>query len=125
MSKLKPFHESIVDAIDLCQEKDIFILSSILVNTKIPKNHNVIIAAWEKKIEELSCPDYDVVDAILEQKKEAEEKSVDVTFLTDDPKIKSQLMQLGHSFSQVVAENNADLAESIRQEALMLKGETK
>jgi hypothetical protein len=45
----------------------------------------------------------------------------DTTFLTDNPMIEGKLMKLGHAFTQAVAENNAMLAEKIRQEALALK----
>ncbi len=48
-------------------------------------------------------------------------KKVDTTFLTDNPNIEGKLMQLGHAFTQAVAENNTKLAEAIRKEALALK----
>ncbi len=48
-------------------------------------------------------------------------KKVDTTFLTNDPKIRGKLMQLGHAFTQAVAEGNTELAKKIRQEALALK----
>lgn len=38
------------------------------------------------------------------------------------PKLNPSLCNWGHSFTQAVAENNTTLAESIRQEALALKG---
>ena len=59
----------------------------------------------------------------MTRKKKADTKKVDKTFLTDDCKIKGKLMQLGHAFTQAVAENNAKLAKNIRREALVLKGE--
>jgi len=51
----------------------------------------------------------------------ARKKKVNTTFITNDPKIKGKLMQLGHAFTQAVAENNARLAEAIRKEAIQLK----
>lgn len=51
------------------------------------------------------------------------QKIDDTTFVTDDPRIKGKIMQLGHAFTQAVAENNAKLAKDICQEALALKGE--
>ena len=52
------------------------------------------------------------------------QKMDDTTFVTDDPRIKGKIMQLGHAFTQAVAENNVKLAKDICQEALMLKGKT-
>lgn len=54
------------------------------------------------------------------------EKNIDPTFLADDIKDKNairKIMQLGHSFTMAIAENNSDLAEKIRQEAIALKNE--
>ena len=52
------------------------------------------------------------------------QKIDDTTFVTDDPRIKGKIMQLGHAFTQAVAENDAKLAKAICQEALALKKET-
>lgn len=46
-------------------------------------------------------------------------------FKTNDPKLKNKLMQLGHSFTQAIAENNNELAESICQEANVLKNKSR
>lgn len=51
-------------------------------------------------------------------------KNIDSAFLADDikdEKITRKIMQLGHSFIMAIAENNNELAEEIRQEAVALK----
>ena len=45
----------------------------------------------------------------------------DKTFVTKDKRIMGKLMQLGHSFTQAVSEENAELVNSIIQEAKKLK----
>lgn len=55
----------------------------------------------------------------------SKKQKMDTTFVTDDPKIEGKILQLGHAFTQAVAENNAKLAKDICQEALVLKGEAK
>jgi len=45
------------------------------------------------------------------------------TFLTDNPKIEGRLMQLAHSFTIAVAEENEKLARDICKEAIKLKKE--
>lgn len=60
-----------------------------------------------------------------DQRMSKKQKMNDTTFVTNDPRIEGKIMQLGHAFTQAVAENNAKLAEDICQEALALKGKTK
>ncbi len=54
MLNTKPFHESIVDAIDNCTgpgeeaKEKLTTLGDLIINTKIPKNHIVIWAAFER-----------------------------------------------------------------------------
>ena len=68
---------------------------------------------------------YTGLRAILEFIESERAKKIihDTTFVTDDPRIKGKIMQLGHAFTQAVAENNIKLAEDICKEALVLKGE--
>lgn len=51
MTTLKPFHESIVDVLDSFSfYKSIRALGHLIVATKIPANHDAIIAAWQAKV---------------------------------------------------------------------------
>ena len=45
----KPFHESVVDAINDADPLDLRIIGSIIVATKVPEGHDEIIAAWGAK----------------------------------------------------------------------------
>ena len=70
----RPFHETIVDRIRATRAGSEFnCLAQLIMATKIPKDHDKIIAAWK---EILPKPEGSIVaDAIidlLEQKKEAE-----------------------------------------------------
>lgn len=42
----KPFHESIVDALYQSPQKSLACLGNLIMATKIPKNHDQIIEAW-------------------------------------------------------------------------------
>lgn len=53
--------------------------------------------------------------------KKTSEIRLNDTFVTQDERIKGNLMRLGYAFSVAVAENNKDLAEKIVQEAIALK----
>ena len=84
MSKLtaverKPFHESIVitiKGVDYVGELET--ISLILVSTKVPANHKMIISALQEKAEELNCPDMPqlgfAVKSLEEQEAEKREK---------------------------------------------------
>lgn len=80
----KPFHESVVDAINRADAAQLSFLGDLIKGTKIPKNHDEIVAAWEKRIQEvgiikgLSVYRYCVAGvkaSLFEQKAEAEEKA--------------------------------------------------
>jgi hypothetical protein len=44
---LKPFHESIVEAIEACENlAALDTLGQLILITKIPENHDAIMAAW-------------------------------------------------------------------------------
>ncbi|MEK7536945.1 MAG: hypothetical protein AAB584_00660 [Patescibacteria group bacterium] len=73
----RPFHESIVDAIRRASYSDMRCLGKLIQETKIPKGHDAIIAAWNDRNEELSREMReagDVYGDLFEQKQEAEEK---------------------------------------------------
>lgn len=76
----KPFHESIVDTISHCDLHERNILAISIKNTFIPKNHDAIIAAWQKRMKALGSVDCGVVESILKQKKKAEEKTAEKEF---------------------------------------------
>lgn len=51
----KPFHESIIDALENCQKPDTFAgFCKFISQTKIPKNHETIIHVIEVKTAEFS-----------------------------------------------------------------------
>lgn len=77
-TKLRPFHETIVDAI---REAETFTsletLGSLIENTKIPENHGAIITAW-KEIPNMSRDLYErVLESLLAQKRTAAKKAKD------------------------------------------------
>lgn len=75
----RPFHETIVDQLreDGLFFSDILIpIGRLLMATKIPKNHDAIIAAWQERCEELideEDPFFPIVLADLRQQKEEAE----------------------------------------------------
>lgn len=76
----RPFHETIVDYIECYTdyEEDLAPLGDLLMATKIPKNHDAIIAAWKKTIEGVADENgflTSVLADIEEQKREAEAKT--------------------------------------------------
>ena len=59
MSTFKPFHESIVDAIKRADDLVTMSALAILIKeTKIPKDHDIIIKAWETKLIELRMTEH-------------------------------------------------------------------
>ena len=76
----KPFHETIVEAIERVENVDqLTFLAPLVAETKIPKNHDTIVAVWTNKRAELGLTDEELVfgvrAAVLQQKKEAEEEA--------------------------------------------------
>jgi hypothetical protein len=73
----RPFHETIVEAIDRAYVTDLRCLAFLIKATKIPSNHDEIIAAWEKQLDRL-LPlihgDFDVPADLLGQKQRAAEE---------------------------------------------------
>ena len=60
MSARRPFHETIVDQIrDETSDAydDLDVLGRLIMATKIPKNHDAIIAAWKERIKETDDED--------------------------------------------------------------------
>lgn len=45
----KPFHESIIPIIEKADMRDLGLIGGIIIATKIPKGHDAMIAAWQKK----------------------------------------------------------------------------
>ena len=66
----RPFHETIVDAIRFTSAKELELLADLIKGTKIPKNHDQIIAAWKNRCLELGWGNSDlgVPADLLEQK---------------------------------------------------------
>jgi hypothetical protein len=71
MPEKKPFHESIVDAINSATQSQMGCLGALIRETKIPQNHDAIIAAWKARV---AVHGYgqnymNVLDSLLEQQK--------------------------------------------------------
>jgi len=90
--KRRPFHESVVDAIQHASYSDMRCLVRLIQETAIPKGHDEIHAAWARRAGELireMSELGDVEGVLLEQKREAEEKE----------KIKQRQMDMVNSIS--------------------------
>lgn len=78
-STLKPFHESIVDALnDADSAADVSILGQkMIMKTKIPKNHDAIVEAWEKACMRVGINDDHslVANSVREQQRDEEAKA--------------------------------------------------
>lgn len=74
MPEQKPFHESIVDAILRSEGHYNFMLfGRLIMETKIPASHDVIIDAWKKQVAKYGIrDDPEVVASILAQKQALE-----------------------------------------------------
>ncbi|MEK7541185.1 MAG: hypothetical protein AAB529_03070 [Patescibacteria group bacterium] len=74
----RPFHETIVDQIqgETSYAEDLDFLGQLIMVTKIPKNHDAIIAAWQERCDELAEEEdpffAEVLADLLQQKQEAE-----------------------------------------------------
>lgn len=91
----RPFHETVVDIIAKCWHEDEEFLAELINATKIPKNHDAIIAAWQQFQEKLtrSTPPgeeqhkgddyYGVIEILREQKQEAEAEAKTKTAAED------------------------------------------
>jgi len=71
--EVKPFHETIVPTIQRASTRELEYLASLIKETKIPKNHDVIISAWSKRCEEKGRgnDDFGVPASLLAQKQAA------------------------------------------------------
>jgi DNA-directed RNA polymerase alpha subunit len=70
--KRHPFHETIVNAIREATRDQMEILAALMKSTIITKNHEVIIAAWERRVIDFGIgDDFGVTGALAEQKEAA------------------------------------------------------
>lgn len=68
-STLKPFHDSIVDAIQRTQSGlELSRFGLLIKETKIPKGHDDIIDAWNEKAAHFGINDMDVAESVRAQK---------------------------------------------------------
>ena len=76
-STLKPFHESILGALEEVNSPKVMIaLGSLIKETKIPKGHDAVISAWVMAMQRNDVTeDHDVMESITKQKAVAEAKS--------------------------------------------------
>jgi len=59
--ELKPFHETIVDAIYLAiSSEEMTCLARLIKSTKIPKNHDEILKAWQFATKLMCCQTNDL-----------------------------------------------------------------
>ncbi|MDO8514238.1 MAG: hypothetical protein Q7S50_01710 [bacterium] len=73
-TELKPFHESIVDTIERAYAPAFETLAHLIKTTKIPKGHDAIVEAWQRRTKEVGLnSDLDVTASVKAQKKTAEE----------------------------------------------------
>ncbi|MFH1170201.1 MAG: hypothetical protein V1704_01435 [Candidatus Vogelbacteria bacterium] len=78
---LRPFHETIVEAIEqIWSSEEAGVLARLIKRTKISKDHDKIVTTWKRKLGEFGqSEDYlDVPANLLEQKKEAEKGETDL-----------------------------------------------
>lgn len=76
----RPFHETLVYHIRWSSsDHEMAGLATLIKNTKIPKNHDAIIAEWDQKLQEMGVSDEDlgVPADLLEQKQEAEKEAAE------------------------------------------------
>jgi len=67
--KPKPFHESVIPAINDCSVLLVLDhLAGLIKTTNIPKNHDAIISAWQKRVKILDNDDRGVTESVLKQK---------------------------------------------------------
>lgn len=71
---LRPFHETIVEAIRRASLRNLMCLATLIKATKIPKGHKEIIEAWNARCKEVFSEDFDVTDNLLDQKLATAEK---------------------------------------------------
>lgn len=75
----RPFHESVVDAIGCAGGPELALIGAFIRTTKIPKDHDEIALAWERRRKELGWSDeandaIGVLADLLAQKQEVAEK---------------------------------------------------
>ena len=66
----RPFHETIVDAIREATSTELHCLARLIKRTTIPKDHDVIVTAWDERRKSVFGPTEDLgVPAVLRAKK--------------------------------------------------------
>lgn len=74
----RPFHESLVDTILRASSAELELLATLIKSTKIPRNHDKIIAAWNQRRKELRWGNVDLgVPASLHEQQEAAAKKAE------------------------------------------------
>jgi len=75
IQQLKPFHESVVDAINGADPDELETIGNLLKRTKIPEGHAIIAAAWANRCEVLKLPpNFLDVFAVIEAQAAAEKE---------------------------------------------------
>ncbi len=67
-----PFHEAIIGVIDFASRSDLKLIARLLKKTYIPKGHDEIIEAWNKRIKEMYQKDVglDIPEYLIAKKQE-------------------------------------------------------
>lgn len=69
--ELRPFHETVVQAILMASVGEWGCLAMLIKTTKIPKNHDMIVKAWGTRSETLGLHDnLGVPESVLQQKRD-------------------------------------------------------
>lgn len=77
-SESRPFHETIVDAINAIFEQDMAAILALIKVTVIPENHDAIIEAINNRRKELNLqPAEGVINHLIKQKEVAEKKAAE------------------------------------------------
>lgn len=76
IKKCRPFHETVVDEILASSDIGLGVLSKLIKKTSVPKGHDEMLAAWNKRFKEVGLTnDLGVPAHILTEKASAEAKA--------------------------------------------------
>lgn len=82
---LRPFHETIVDAIKGASSQELALIATLLKKTVIPKNHSQIIKAWNEQAKAMCCSDgFEGVVESLQRQKNLHDPPVMKTYSSSD-----------------------------------------
>lgn len=68
MQELRPFYETVVDVIRYATSSQLVTIGQLLKITRIPKNHQAIIDAWQERTKGMCMNDDGVTHSLEAQK---------------------------------------------------------